>query len=200
MTRSICQMGEWVLRQQARALTQEEIKSDYIQDLIKSMQDIMYKAPGVGLAAPQIGESIQLAVLEDRAVYHKNYSPQELTLRERKVTPFQVIINPVLTVLESTSSKNNTPEFFEGCLSATGFTALVPRAHSVKVECLNEHGEPVVIMASGWHARILQHEIDHLGGHLYLDRMYTRTFMSSENYAKYWADKSVSKIKQIFDI
>jgi peptide deformylase len=72
---------------------------------------------------------------------------------------------------------------------------LVARARVVRVECLNERGKPTVIEACGWHARILQHEIDHLQGKLYIDRMVPRSFMSSENYLRYWQDKSDDEIR-----
>jgi peptide deformylase len=87
-------------------------------------------------------------------------------------------------------------EFFEGCLSLAAFTAVVPRARQVKVECLDHNGKPKAIEASGWYARILQHEIDHLQGTVYIDRMYARTFMGTDNYGRYWKDKSISEIKK----
>ena len=87
-------------------------------------------------------------------------------------------------------------EFFEGCLSLAGFTALVQRSREVVVECLNERGEPQVIHASGWYARILQHEVDHLNGALYIDRMNSRSFMSLDNYKLYWKSKSVDGAKE----
>ena len=90
---------------------------------------------------------------------------------------FHVIINPVLT-LESPPEI----EFFEGCLSLPGFVALVPRARKVKVECLDEHGQAKVIRASGWYARILQHEIDHLSGALYVDRMRSVSLCTLDNF------------------
>lgn len=195
MKLKLFQMGEAVLRQKARPLTVEEIKGDYIQHLIQLMKEAMYAAPGVGLAAPQIGESLQLAVLEDRDVYLDNYPEDQLKARERKVVPFQVIINPKI-ILEP----GEPVEFFEGCLSVSGCTGLVPRARKVTVECLNERAQKVVIKATGWHARILQHEIDHLFGTLYLDRVYTRTLMTHENYAKYWADKSMEEIRKALDV
>ncbi len=76
-----------------------------------------------------------------------------------------------------------------GCLSLAGFSALVPRALAVRVEALNERAEPVTIEAEGWHARILQHEIDHLDGVLYVDRMRTRSLTTNENLTRYWKDK-----------
>jgi len=72
---------------------------------------------------------------------------------------------------------------------------LVPRSRSVRVECLDERGKQKIIEASGWYARILQHEIDHLNGALYIDRMHTRTFTSAGNLAEYWKGKPVSEIR-----
>ena len=68
------------------------------------------------------------------------------------------------------------------------------RAAKVKVECLDHRGQPKVIEASGWYARILQHEIDHLHGTLYIDRMHTRSFMSVDNFNRYWKDKRVDEV------
>jgi peptide deformylase len=176
MKAKIVQTGDPVLRQQSRLLTREEIASPQIQELIELMRETMREAPGVGLAAPQIGESIQLAVIEDRAEYLADLSAEQLAKSQRSPVPFHVIINPKLTVLD-----NESIEFFEGCLSVEGFSAAVDRALNVRVECLNERGEEVTIDAHGWYARILQHEIDHLNGMLYIDRMKTRTFTTLEN-------------------
>jgi peptide deformylase len=176
MKAKIVQTGDPVLRQQSRLLTREEIASPRIQELIELMRETMREAPGVGLAAPQIGESIQLAVIEDRAEYLADLSAEQLAKSQRSPVPFHVIINPKLTVLD-----NESIEFFEGCLSVEGFSAAVDRALNVRVECLNERGEEVTIDAHGWYARILQHEIDHLNGTLYIDRMKTRTFTTLEN-------------------
>jgi len=87
-------------------------------------------------------------------------------------------------------------EFFEGCLSLPGYTAIVPRAREVRVECLDHTGARQVIEASGWYARILQHEIEHLRGILYLDRMLSRTFCSSDNYTRWWRTKTVNQVKE----
>jgi len=186
----IVQAGEPVLRQRARALTPGEIKSEATQQLIASMRETMRKAPGVGLAAPQIGQPIQLAVIEDRSEYLKDLSPETLDERGRAIIPFHVIINPELKVVEA-----GPAYFFEGCLSLTGFTAIVPRALAVEVRCLNEHGEPVTIKARGWYARILQHEIDHLNGKVYIDRMESRTFTTMDNFSKHWSDKPVEHVR-----
>ena len=142
----------------------------------RTASETMRAAPGVGLAAPQIGEPIQLAVIEDRAEYLTRRSTDELAEHQRAEIPFHVIINPKLTFLDKSSA-----QFFEGCLSVAGYQAIVDRALNVRVECLNERGEEVTINAHGWYARILQHEIDHLNGTLYIDRMKTRTFTTLEN-------------------
>ncbi len=194
MRLKIVQAGEAVLRGRARPLTPDEIGSDEIQRLILDMRDTMRDAPGVGLAAPQVGIPLQLAVIEDKEEYLKGISPEELQERERRPVPFQVIVNPTIPV---TSGK--TLDFFEGCLSLPGFSAVVPRAQSVRVECFDEGGQPRTIEASGWYARILQHEIDHLLGNLYIDRMHTRTFMSLDNFARFWKGKSVEEVRGLLE-
>ncbi|MBP9842197.1 MAG: peptide deformylase [Simkaniaceae bacterium] len=185
----IVQVGHPVLRQTARELSVEEILSPEIQDLIETMKATMRAAPGVGLAAPQIGKSLQLAVIED--MDHSHLNAQQLAERNRYPVPFHVIINPRIYIEESTDK----PEFFEGCLSVPEFVGVVPRAESVRVECLNEQGKPVVIQAKGWYARILQHEIDHLNGTLYIDKAQLPTLMTAENYVKLHKDKSVKEIQ-----
>ena len=185
MILKIRSVGEPVLRSRAKPLRPEEILLPSTRDLIAAMRETMNDAPGVGLAAPQVGVPLQLAVIEDREENMKDLSREVLAERERKPVAFHVIINPVLT-LESPAEI----EFFEGCLSLPGLVALVPRARKVKVECLDEHGQPRVIRASGWYARILQHEIDHLNGTLYIDRMQARSFSSLENYTRHWKNHS----------
>ena len=176
----IVQTGDPVLRKVARTMSVDEIRSPATQQLIVQMQETMRAAPGVGLAAPQIGESLQLAVIEDSIEYLMGMSAEQLAAQQRSPVEFHVIINPKLTLLE-----DPTVEFFEGCLSVEGFGAIVPRAGSVRVECLNERAEPITITAHGWYARILQHEIDHLNGTLYIDRMRTRSFTTVENAERF---------------
>ncbi len=185
------QVGEAVLRQQAKTLTAGEIRSRETQELIEWMRETMHDAPGVGLAAPQIGLGLQLTVIEDKPENLKDAPADLLKERERKPVPFHVLINPKIT-LEGPADV----EFFEGCLSLSGFTALVPRARKVKVEYLDHKGNEKAMEASGWYARILQHEIDHLQGTVYIDRMYTRTLMTGDNFNRYWKNKSVAEIKK----
>ena len=189
MKLKIVQAGDPVLRKQSRPLTKDEIRGASTQLLIELMRDTMREAPGVGLAAPQIGKSIQLAVIEDRADYLDRFSADELAQYQRTAIPFHVIINPKLTPLDKTSA-----QFFEGCLSVAGYQAIVNRALKVRVECLNERGEEITINAQGWYARILQHEIDHLNGTLYIDRMKTRTLSTSENMLRFWNNQSIEQV------
>jgi peptide deformylase len=181
MPLQIVQVGDPVLRQLARPLSKAEILSSEIQRLIEEMGETMRAAPGVGLAAPQIGRDLQLAVIEDREEYHKDIDPDQLAARERKPVPFTVLVNP-----EVTWRSDETKEFFEGCLSLAGFSAIVPRARSIRVNYIDDHATPRSIEAMGWHARILQHEIDHLQGQLYLDSMISRTFTSVDNLKRHW--------------
>lgn len=190
MLLKIVQAGEEVLRRQARALTREEILSEETQQLIEYMRETMHDAPGVGLAAPQVGLPIKLAVIEDRAEYHAQVDPARLAERERRPVPFHVLINPKISFTDSSSV-----EFFEGCLSVNGFSAIVPRARAVRVEYLDEKAQAQVVEASGWYARILQHEIDHLEGALYIDRMHSRTFMDVENLTRFWKDMPIAEVR-----
>lgn len=186
----IVHVGDPVLRQKSRELVREEILSSAIQELIQTMKNTMRDAPGVGLAAPQIGLPIQLIVIEDRPEYQSHLTHEELAERERSQLLFHVLINPKIYLEE-----DKWTEFFEGCLSVPNLVGVVPRALAVRVECLNEKAEPVTIQARGWYARILQHEIDHLQGVLYLDRVQSRTLTSSENFNVFWKKKSIIEIQ-----
>ena len=189
MKLQIVQAGDPVLRTQARLLTKDEIAGPSLQQLIELMRETMRDAPGVGLAAPQIGLSIQLAVIEDQPEYLAHHSPNELAELQRSAVPFHVIINPKLSFPDSARA-----EFFEGCLSVEGYQAIVNRALNARVDCLNESGEEITINAHGWYARILQHEIDHLNGTLYIDRMKTRTLTTGENMFRFWGKRTIQEV------
>jgi peptide deformylase len=191
MRLKIVQAGDPVLRQEARPLAADEIRSRGTQELIEHMKETMRDAPGVGLAAPQVGVSWQLAVVEDREEYFKDLGPDQLRERERNPVPFHVIINPQIT-----AASGGQAEFFEGCLSLAGFCALVPRSRTLRVEYLDENGGRRSIEASGWYARILQHEIDHLHGGMYIDRMHSRTFCSLETFNRLWKSKPVEETRK----
>ena len=171
MTLPIVQVGDPVLRARAAAIAPADLPG--LAHLIAEMRDTMRAAPGVGLAAPQIGRSLQLAVIEDTVA---GLTDEQREARERRVVPFHVIVNPTIAPVGE-----DVVLAYEGCLSFKGFVMVVPRAHKVRVEALDEHGAPIVIEASGWYARILQHEIDHLHGIVCCDRMDSRTLSTVDN-------------------
>jgi peptide deformylase len=195
MILKIVQAGDPVLRQKARRLSVDEIKSAHIQDLVQRMRDTMYDAPGVGLAAPQIGEPIQLVVIEDRPEYLEHMATERIKELDREPVPFLVLVNPHIVIDEA-----RTATYFEGCLSMDGFVGLVPRATSVHVEAMNELAEPVSIDAHGWYARILQHEVDHLRGVMCTDRMHPRSLMTQQNHARFWAGSSTDEVLTALEI
>ena len=191
MLLKIVQTGHPVLRQEGRTLTKKEILSPGMQQLIELMRETMRDAPGVGLAAPQVGLPLKLAVIEDDPGSLEGAPKDKAKARERQGVPFHVIINPTI---EATDPAAVTQ--FEGCLSLPGFSALVPRARGVHVEALDHKGQPVKIDAKGWYARILQHEIDHLQGQLYIDRMHARSFTTNENAGRYLDEMPVAELKE----
>ena len=174
----IVQVGDPVLRAIAQPIQLHELPS--FASLIVEMRDTMRAAPGVGLAAPQIGRSLALAVIEDTPTLHSNLTPEQLAARERSAVPFHVIVNPMLTPVGE-----EMIQAYEGCLSFSGFVMLVARYRHVRVEARDENGVARVIEASGWYARILQHEIDHLNGIVCCDRMDPRTLSTSENHGRF---------------
>jgi peptide deformylase len=190
----IVQIGDPVLRAAARPLEPDEIRGPAIQQLIEWMRATMYDAPGVGLAAPQIGLPLQIAVIEDRADLLQSIPPEHLAERNRKPVPFQVLINPRI------QTAGQTVEFFEGCLSFEGFAALVPRFTEARVDCLDHHGEPISFHAEGWHARIVQHETDHLLGTVYVDRMRSRSLTTTGHLNRHWSDLPIAEVKRRFAI
>ena len=190
MKLKLVQAGDPVLRQASRPVSADEINSASMQQLIELMRETMRDAPGVGLAAPQVGESLQLAVIEDRVEYMRDLSAGQLAERQRSPIEFHVLFNPTVSIVGDQSA-----EFFEGCLSITGYAALVRRSARIRVDYLNEHAEPVTIEAQGWYARILQHEIDHLNGTLYVDRMETRSFTTTENLNRIWKNHPIQKVR-----
>ncbi|KAL6996559.1 Peptide deformylase 1A, chloroplastic/mitochondrial [Sarracenia purpurea var. burkii] len=172
----IVKAGDPVLHEPARDVPPEEVTSDRIRKIIDDMVVVMRKAPGVGLAAPQIGIPLKIIVLEDTKEYI-SYAPEEDTkAQDRRPFDLLVVVNPKLK-----RKGNKTALFFEGCLSVDGFRAMVERSLEVEVTGLDRDGQPIKVDASGWQARILQHECDHLDGTLYVDKMVPRTFRTVKN-------------------
>jgi len=182
----ILQCGSQVLRQRSAEVDPADIGRPGTQALIDKMIAVMRRARGVGLAAPQIGVLSRVVVCEERQDYLRGLDPSEVRQTRRAAFDPLVLINPVLEVHPLAGDPAPGPgrpvtgNFFEGCLSVHGCFALVPRALRCTVRALDREGNPVVVEASGWKARILQHELDHLNGTLFLDRMHSRTFTNED--------------------
>jgi peptide deformylase len=190
----IVQAGHPTLRAVAREVPPEILGTKDLKTLVKSMVAVMRAAPGVGLAAPQIGVSMQIIVLEDSEALMSKLSPSYRTERERAPFPLKVIINPTLT-----TRGEGRATFFEGCLSVKGYVALVERDLEVEATGVDESGAPVNFRARGWPARILQHEVDHLRGTLYVDRMQSRTLCCNEEVAERWFAQPIDEVRRVLD-
>jgi peptide deformylase len=181
----IVECGDPVLRRPAQPVDPSDLRTSELQRLIAQLRATMEAAPGVGLAAPQVGVPIQLAVLQDGPERWGQLTEEERTVRERNGLDFTVLVNPVLRL----AGDPEQVSFYEGCLSVPGLTGVVARHRSVRVEALDEDGQPVDQVFSGWAARIVQHEVDHLRGRLYLDRVQTRSLSTAGSYVRLWAGR-----------
>ncbi|XP_042352307.1 peptide deformylase, mitochondrial [Plectropomus leopardus] len=169
----VCQVGDPVLRSQAAAVDPAAVTGPEIQQVISTMVKVMRKKECVGLSAPQIGVPLRILALEYPERMLKESLPAEREARGLSVQPLRIFVNPRLRILDG-----RTVLFQEACESISGFSATVSRYLSVEISGLNEKGEAVTWQASGWPARILQHEMDHLDGVLYIDRMDSKTFIN----------------------
>ena len=174
----IAMIGEPVLRNPAAPLT-DQLERSTLDRLVEVMRATMRDAPGVGLAAPQIGVPLRIAVIEDEY----EVSEDVARARERTPLPFRVLVNPRYTAVG-----NERREFYEGCLSVPGYQAVVPRAATVRLNCTDVDGIPADEVLHGWPARIVAHETDHLDGTVYVDRALPRSMTANPVYAKLWAD------------
>ena len=168
-------MGHPVLRTKTRPIEKAELRSAAVQKLIDDMIDTMVEYHGVGLAAPQVHESLRLFVASLDAD-----DPQEGE-EEKDAEPL-AIINPEITVVGS-----EVVDDWEGCLSIPDIRGRVPRAREIRVRALDRKGDRIELRAHDFSARVIQHETDHLDGVLFFDRM--RSFASLtflEEYSRYW--------------
>lgn len=173
----IVQAGHPVLRTAALPF-EGQLDAELLGALIAIMRRTMHAAPGVGLAAPQIGLPLRLAVLEDGWAGDE----QVAAVRSRSPLPFVAMLNPVYVPVGAERSA-----FYEGCLSVRGYTAVVRRAERVEARWTAPDGAARGAEFTGWQARIVQHETDHLAGTLYLDKAEPRSLCSNEEYAARWA-------------
>ena len=153
----VARLGHPVLRQIAAPLSAADIQSAAIQRLIDDMIETMKEYNGVGLAADQVHESKQIAVLQ--VADNPRYP-------DKPPVPLTVLINPQIAPLSE-----QTEEDWEGCLSVPDLRGRVPRLKSIRVQALDRNGRELSFTAHDFHARVIQHEWDHLNGKVYLDRM-----------------------------
>jgi peptide deformylase len=178
--RKIAQLGEPVLRRQARPLTADEIGSPEVQRLVSDMIETMRDVDGAGLAAPQIYESVQVVVIElkDNPRYPNVPS-----------IPLTVLINPRVTPLVEIESgviaAHDAIQVYEGCLSVTGLRGMVRRPRKVRVDALDINGNLIELIWEGFLAAVVQHEVDHLHGILYVDRVDSRTLTFLREFERY---------------
>lgn len=182
----IVQLGHPALRQPAVPYD-GQLNAAELAALITLMRRVMHAAPGVGLAAPQLGIPLQIAVLEDGF----DVDPEISDLRERHPLPFFTVVNPVYTPLGT-----ETVEFYEGCLSFNGYQGVVPRYRAVSLRYSDPAGTAVERSFHGWPARIVQHETDHLHGTVYVDKVLTRSLCNNAEYLHRWASPSVDEARQ----
>ncbi|MFA5910051.1 MAG: peptide deformylase [Vicinamibacterales bacterium] len=166
----VAKMGHPVLRTKTRTVDKNELKSQTVQDFIDSMVDTMFEYSGVGLAAPQVHESLRLFVAM-------------LDSDGRGEGDAVIFVNPEITVIG-----DQTVEGWEGCLSIPDVRGRVPRAHHIKVSALDRNAKRFEIDLKDFPARVVQHETDHLDGVLFFDRMKSlETLTYLEEYSRYHA-------------
>ncbi|MFJ8546221.1 peptide deformylase [Streptomyces sp. NPDC093586] len=169
--------GDPVLRRVAEPFD-GQLEPALLTRFVEALRVTMHAAPGVGLAAPQVGVGLRIAVIEDPAPVPDGVR----AARGRVPQPFRVLVNPRYEPVGV-----DRAAFYEGCLSVPGWQAVVARHAAVRLVARDEHGRAVDEVFRGWPARIVQHETDHLDGTLYLDRAELRSLASGEAMARLWA-------------
>jgi peptide deformylase len=152
----IARIGHPVVRTAAKPVPRDAFADRAFQKLIDDMRETMYEYQGVGVAAPQVHEGLRLAVIEVPGSDD----------RSQAEVPFTVLANPVITPLGDELENG-----WEGCLSVPDLRGVVPRFKRLRLEALDRDGKPYAAEATDFFARVIQHECDHLDGHVYVDRM-----------------------------
>jgi peptide deformylase len=166
----VARMGHPVLRTKARALDRRDIKTAAVQTLIDDLIDTMVEYHGVGLAAPQVHESVRIFV-----------ATLDVDDEDKTAEPV-VFINPEITPVG-----NDVVDGWEGCLSIPDIRGRVPRAREIAVRALDRNGGRIELVAQDYSARVIQHETDHLDGVLFFDRMRSfETLSFLDEYSRYW--------------
>ena len=171
--KEIIKMGHPTLRQPASPFPLDEIETPEFEALIEDLRETLADSGGIGLAAPQINVSLQVAVIE--------ISNPETRYGEIETLPFTVFVNPIISVLN--------PEiegYWEGCLSVPGMMGFVERPQHIRVDYIDAQANEQTMELTGFLATVFQHEFDHLYGHLYVDKLKDpKLFCFEEEYLKY---------------
>tara|TARA_R110002072_G_scaffold1989_2_gene16348 strand:+ start:67355 stop:67936 length:582 start_codon:yes stop_codon:yes gene_type:complete len=173
--KKVIRMGHPTLREVAKEMSVEEIKSDETKQLIKDMMDTMEEEQGIGIAAPQINVSKQATIIGIPNDNERYPDAPEYDLI--------IVFNPKVTVLDE-----ELQGFWEGCLSVPGLRGFVKRPRKVKVNFLDIEGNPQEIIAEDFIATVFQHEIDHLFGTLYVDRVEDKMLSYNEELEEFVED------------
>ncbi len=173
--RKVMRMGHPVLRERARELTSSELASPELERLVADMVDTLRDYGGIGLAAPQVGESLRVAIIE--------IAGGPTRYGEIPSMPLSVFVNPVIEELEG-----ETRGLWEGCLSVPGLRGYVERPQHVRVRYTDLEGKAHSLELEGFFATVFQHEFDHLDGKLYIDRLSdTRLLAFDQEFERYLA-------------
>ncbi len=184
---NIAQIGNPILRKKTKDLAISDIKSDSIQTFIDKMINTMHEANGAGLAANQIFKSISICVIE--VINNSRYTHIENI-------PLKVLINPKIKVLDI----KNTFNSYEGCLSVPNLRGKVKRFNHIEVEYLDRFGTAKKELVKGLSSIVYQHEIDHLNGYLFTDKVYDNSsLVTYENYIEYFQDKYQEELLQFIN-
>lgn len=174
--RKVARLGHPVLREPCRELTRAEIRSPALRRLVEDMRETMAEYDGIGLAAPQVHEPVRLAIIE--------FDPGEAERDLDAGTSSFTVFNPTTTVLDPTPAG-----YWEGCLSVPGMRGFVERPRRIRVDYLDEAAKPAQVVADGFLATVFQHELDHLDGVLYVDRLADpKLFAFNEEFNRYVAE------------
>jgi peptide deformylase len=185
--REIVEIGHPVLRERARELTPAELRSDEVQRLIDDMIETMRAAEGAGLAANQVGETARVAVVEVR--------PGNPRYPYKPPVPLTVIVNPVIEPLDDELEWIN-----EGCLSVPNLRGEVPRHVNVRVRYLDRDGVEHDEVRRGLTAGTFQHELDHLDGVLFVDRVADPSTLSTwEQFERFHKDEFVERARRLVE-
>ena len=180
----IAQIGHPILRQPTRMLTREELLSEEIQSFLDDLVETMREASGAGLAANQVYQSLRICAVEVRNNSRYPYRPN---------IPLTILVNPILTPASDETFVN-----YEGCLSVPNLRGQVRRHCELHVEALDREGNSISTVVKGMTAATYQHEVDHLDGKIFLDRVEDpNSVVTLENFQRYCMDKVATDVEAL---